>query len=92
MSNITRAERVERQQLDPGGPDDVVWVKGDYPTRRTDVYHDTRECRAVVPDEPYTDITRREARLKWYCPCLRCIVNTDSENRNEIEADGGTES
>lgn len=89
MSNITRAERERRHAIAPGTPDDTVWAKGISANQHGDTYHETRGCRAILPDETYTSMTRHAAHLRWLVPCRYCSLADVKGNGRPVETDGG---
>lgn len=66
----TREERLDRQDRDPGSPDDGVVT-----TQRT--YHDDPDCRHVEKADAgkiRDDLDRSGAQLRWLAPCQLCVL------------------
>lgn len=69
--NLPREERLARQQLDDGDPDEDVYLPR---TTRSLVYHEP-DCYILAQSntEPRS-MPRRTAKQRWKAPCLRCIL------------------
>lgn len=66
----TREERLERQDLDTGDPDDDVVT-----TQRA--YHDDPNCSHVEKageSQIRRDLDRNGAQLRWLAPCWDCVL------------------
>lgn len=72
----TREDRIQRQELDDGDPDDEVHTGPGSP-----IYHDDRDCqrlKQVADDEIGTD-TRRAEQRRWHAPCSWCVLDDVGE-------------
>jgi len=78
MGNITRDELLERQEEDPGDPEDTVYVMAAGPpgsdTRTTPrIYHDDEDCHNL--DDDPDESTRAEEQQRWRGPCKACVLD-----------------
>lgn len=69
----TREDRIERQGLDDGDPDDTVYTAtgGHNGNRKT--YHDDENC-ARFKSDGRREMTREGAQRRWLSPCMVCVV------------------
>lgn len=79
MSSLTRDDRLERQNLDDGDPEDTVFTGRHAPGNSGEhIYHDDPDCNRIRQDE-LKEWTRREAKLHWKAPGLCCVVDGSEE-------------
>jgi len=77
MSNVTREDLLARQDLDPGDPEDRVFVAAagspGSETRTTPrTYHDTRDCQNL---DGVDESTRAAEQQRWRGPCKVCVLD-----------------
>lgn len=72
-SRRTRSERISRQALDDGEPNEIVWISG----RGAYVYHDDDECPRLRNPDPKP---RHKAQAMWLAPCARCCLGGGGES------------
>lgn len=66
--NLTRDQRVDRQRLDDGDPDDSVYIG----SGESEAYHERPDC-GLLSDADET--TRAAAQRRWRAPCQRCCLD-----------------
>ena len=78
-SRPTTEERIARQALDDGEPDDTVWF-GTGQTKTS--YHDRPDCFQVKGGLKKS--TRAAAQARWLAPCRVCVLErrTPSDSKN----------
>lgn len=80
MPNMTRDERLSRQDRDHGSDEDTVFVlksegMTNTATYRINTYHDSRECPYFARhDRAARDISREGAKGRWLGPCKICVL------------------
>lgn len=76
-SQPTRDERLERQQRDPGDPEDTVYYRQGATSA---IYHDERDCQRLkqIPEDEIGSDPRRVEQRRWHGPCLWCVLGDPS--------------
>lgn len=78
--SLTREERLERQDLDLGDPDDTVHIQKNGISTASKAYHDDPECDRINRDkEDLEDMSREEAQVRWRHPCGDCCDIEDKD-------------
>lgn len=81
---MSREERIDRQALDDGDPEDTVWIKiGGMGGDGNGYYHNERGCAALKSANNVDDATRQEAKERWRAPCGKCTVDLSVQNGGE---------
>lgn len=70
----TREDRIERQALDGGGPDETVYTSDNGHNGNRKIYHDDEDCVRFQSDGR-REMTREGAKRRWLGPCLVCVVD-----------------
>lgn len=67
--NTSREDRLARQQLDDGDPEDTVYF-----VRGANFYHE-RDCYILEQStNSIDDDTREAAQRAWKAPCEQCVL------------------
>lgn len=70
----SRNEAVDRQDLDDGAPDEIVFMVSNGNSQNR-IYHEDPEChRLKGRDIILREYTRANAQRRWLGPCQWCVL------------------